>query len=319
MTGSIGQSLTFAMFDLSLERPWFLFAMVVPLTISIWIWRRRGRRIALPVDHGIRASRSVLHWLVTLSETLLPVVLAIAVLIACIPLATGNPTTQRRLTNIEFCIDCSGSMSAKFGEGDRYDASMKAINEFLNYREGDAFGLTFFASDVVRWCPLTRDTSAFRCALPFMKPNSQRAIGGGTMIGRALTNCRKVLEEQDNGDRMVILVSDGQSADLSNGGDAAIAKELQAAGIVMFGIHIGSPEIPGEIMNLASSTGGEAFVSGDPEALEAIFRSIDSMKPAEIETVGIEYVDYLQPFCLAGLIALCAWMLSAFGLRYTPW
>ena len=55
------------------------------------------------------------------------------------------------------------------------------------------------------------------------------------------------------------------------------------------------------------------------EALEAIFRSIDSMKPAEIETVGIEYVDYLQPFCLAGLIALCAWMLSAFGLRYTPW
>lgn len=319
MKGGIEQSLTFAMFDLSLERPWFLLAMVAPLAIAVWIWRRKGRRIALPVDHSIRASRSVLHWLLTVSETLLPSVLAIAILIACVPLVTGNPTTQRRLTNIEFCIDCSGSMSAKFGEGDRYDASMRAINEFLSYRDGDAFGLTFFASDVIRWCPLTRDTSAFRCALPFMKPNSQRAIGGGTMIGRALTNCRKVLAEQDNGDRMVILVSDGQSFDLYNGGDAAIAKELQAAGIVMFAIHIGSSQIPAEIMNLASSTGGEAFVSGDPEALEAIFRRIDAMKPAEIESVGIEYIDYLQPFCLAGLVVLGASMLSAFGLRYTPW
>jgi Ca-activated chloride channel family protein len=152
-----------------------------------------------------------------------------------------------------------------------------------------------------------------------MKPDSQRAIGGGTMIGRALVNCRKVLEEQDAGDRMVILVSDGQSADLSNDADQMIARELQAARITVYGIHIGSTEIPAEILSLTQATGGEAFVSGDPTALETVFRRIDTMKPAEIETVGIEYTDYLQPFCLTGLIILGAWMLSAFGLRYTPW
>lgn len=305
--------------ELSLERPVFLLAAIIPLAILVWALTRTGRRIAIPLDHGTRPTRNVFQFLISAVEVLLPILLLIAVVIAAIPLAAGNPVNQRRLTNIEFCVDCSGSMTAKFGEGNRYDASMKAINEFLNYREGDAFGLTFFASDVVRWCPLTRDTSAFRCALPFMKPDSQRAIGGGTMIGRALTNCRKVLAEQASGDRMIILVSDGQSADLYNGADLEIAKELLAAGIAVYGIHIGSTEIPAEILSLTASTGGEAFVTGDPAVLDTVFRRIDTMKLAEIETVGIEYVDYLQPFCLAGLAILGLWMLSAFGLRYTPW
>ena len=305
--------------ELSLERPVFLLAAIIPLAILVWVLTRTGRRIAIPLDHGTRPTRNVFQFLISAVEVLLPILLLIAVVIAAIPLAAGNPVKQRRLTNIEFCVDCSGSMTAKFGEGNRYDASMKAINEFLNYREGDAFGLTFFASDVVRWCPLTRDTSAFRCALPFMKPDSQRAIGGGTMIGRALTNCRKVLAEQASGDRMIILVSDGQSADLYNGADLEIAKELLAAGIAVYGIHIGSTEIPAEILSLTASTGGEAFVTGDPAVLDTVFRRIDTMKLAEIETVGIEYVDFLQPFCLAGLAILGLWMLSAFGLRYTPW
>ena len=305
--------------ELSLERPVFLLAAIIPLAILVWVLTRTGRRIAIPLDHGTRPTRNVFQFLISAVEVLLPILLLIAVVIAAIPLAAGNPVNQRRLTNIEFCVDCSGSMTAKFGEGNRYDASMKAINEFLNYREGDAFGLTFFASDVVRWCPLTRDTSAFRCALPFMKPDSQRAIGGGTMIGRALTNCRKVLAEQASGNRMIILVSDGQSADLYNGADLEIAKELLAAGIAVYGIHIGSTEIPAEILSLTASTGGEAFVTGDPAVLDTVFRRIDTMKLAEIETVGIEYVDYLQPFCLAGLAILGLWMLSAFGLRYTPW
>ena len=310
---------TLALFGLTLERPWMLLAMVIPITVTIWIWARTGRRIAVPIDYSARPSRSTIQVLISLAETLLPLILLIAILIASIPLATGNPVSQRRLTNIEFCVDCSGSMTAPFGEGNRYDASMKAINEFLGYREGDAFGLTFFASDVVRWCPLTRDTSAFRCALPFMKPDSQRAIGGGTMIGRALINCRKVLQEQEVGDRMIILVSDGQSADLLNGADQEIARDLQAAGISVYGIHIGSTEIPAEILSLTAATGGEAFVTGDPAVLDTVFRRIDTMKPAEIETVGIEYIDCLQPFCLAGLVALGVWMVSAFGLRYTPW
>ena len=49
---------------------------------------------------------------------------------------------------------------------------MKAIDEFLKIRKGDAFGLTFFGNNVLHWVPLTSDPSAIRCAPPFMKPEN---------------------------------------------------------------------------------------------------------------------------------------------------
>ncbi|MEY2726784.1 MAG: hypothetical protein RLZZ458_2651 [Planctomycetota bacterium] len=303
----------------SFQYPWVLVGLLLPLALAIRPWKLRGREVALPLDFGSRPSRSLIGKSIAAAETLSPALLAVAILIAANPQTTGSPITQRKLTNIEFCVDCSGSMLAPFGDGNRYDASMKAINQFLHFREGDAFGLTFFASDVVRWCPLTRDVSAFECSLPFMRPDSQRAIGGGTMIARALSACRKFLEEQPQGDRMIILVSDGQSFDLMNGGDQQTANDLKQAGIALFAIHIGESEIPAEISSMAQATGGEAFVSGDPNALTTVFARIDSMKPAEIEQVGIEYVDAVGPFCIAGLALSLLAVAAAFGLRYTPW
>ena len=310
--------IVFGMVD-TFERPWLLPLLALPALLLAWIWRGAQRPVALPLDHGVRADRRVLRSLLMFAECLPALLLAVAILQLCVPLATGSPVTQRKLTNIEFCVDCSGSMTAAFGEGTRYDASMAAIREFLDFREGDAFGLTFFASDVVRWCPLTRDTSAFACALPFMKPDSQRAIGGGTMIGRALINCRRVLEEQASGDRMIILVSDGQSSDLLNGANEERARELQQAGITLFCIHIGDPNIPDEIVTMARLTGGEAFVSGDPAALQSVFQRIDGMKPAEIEQVAVEYVDEFRPFCAGGMVLVLLWLLASYGLRYVPW
>ena len=31
---------------------------------------------------------------------------------------------------------------------------MKAIDDFLDFRKGDAFGLTFFGNNVLHWVPL---------------------------------------------------------------------------------------------------------------------------------------------------------------------
>ena len=119
------------------------------------------------------------------------------VLILAGPQKWDEPRSKRVLTNIEFCVDVSGSMTASFGEGTRYDASMRAINDFLDYRTGDAFGLTFFGNSVLHWVPLTTDVSAFRCAPPFMKPGRLPSWFGGTEIGKALLACRRILIERD--------------------------------------------------------------------------------------------------------------------------
>src|SRR4029079_3186815 len=110
---------------------------------------------------------------------------------------------------------------------------MKAINEYLDYRRGDAFGLTFFGNSVLHWVPLTSDVSAIKCATPFMRPERNIPGFGGTEIGRALLACRKVLAEREEGDRMIILVSDGFSADLRGNRSQEIAADLKASRVVV--------------------------------------------------------------------------------------
>ena len=305
--------------DFSAPLPIVALCLLLAMLFVAWIWKRTGRRIAVPYDHSTSSSGAGWWVLLTSAETTLPVLVGIALLILCNPLTSGTPVEQRSVSNIQFCVDSSGSMTAQFGDGNLYDASMAAINEFLNYRKGDAFGLTFFASAVVHWCPLTTDTSAFKCAIPFMKPDQQRAIGGGTRIGMALLACRDVLNARDDGDKMIILVSDGQSGDLMGDQAEEIGKRLKASNITLYGIHIGGGDVPQEILTVTTITEGEAFLPGDVDAFEGVFKKIDSMRPAKIEIVESEKIDNFFPWCVSALGMLGVWSLSLLGLRYTPW
>jgi Ca-activated chloride channel family protein len=252
-------------------------------------------------------------------ECLPAALLAIAILLLAGPQTWAEPRSKRSLTNIQFCVDVSGSMTSKFGDGDRYEASMAAINTFLDRRKGDAFGLTFFGNNVLHWVPLTSDISAFRCAPPFMHPRNLPYWFGGTEIAKALEACRKVLVEREEGDRMIVLVTDGYSFDLSGGNDEKTALELKRDNIIVYTVHIADGEIPDEVVRIAAITGGEAFKPEDTASLDRIFERIDSMQKARLEKTQPEASDHFQPWCLAGLALLGLFALTAFGLRYTPW
>ena len=118
-------------------------------------------------------------------------------------------------------------MTAPFGEGTRYDASMKAIDAFLDYRKGDAFGLTFFGDAFVHWVPLTTDPSAIRCSPPFMRPEIAPSAFGGTAIAKALGGCKKELKRREDGDKMILLITDGFSYDLQDQ-DKELARDFKA-------------------------------------------------------------------------------------------
>lgn len=305
--------------DVTFAYPWMLALLVVPVALLVWVWRRDGRRIALPVDHG--AQRRGRGWkaLLNFFECLPALVLAVVVVILAGPQELSAPKTRRALTNIEFCVDISGSMTAPFGDGSRYDASMAAIDKFLGAREGDAFGLTFFGNSVMHWVPLTTDTSAIRCAPPFMRPERAPPWFGGTEIGKALLSCMEELESREEGDRMIVLISDGWSADLYGGKEEEVAHQLKAANIAVYSIHTAESEVPDEIVNITGLTGGQAFAAADDEALQAIFSRIDSMNRAKLEKSAAETIDHFAPFCIAGLSLLGLTGLSLLGLRYTPW
>ncbi len=307
--------------SLHFGQPWYLLGLLVPLALLGVTWVRKARRVALPMDESGVKRGTVLRIFLQLAESLPALGLGVAVILLAGPQKLDAPRTKRSLTNIQFCVDISGSMTASFGNGTRYDAAMTAINQFLDYRTGDAFGLTFFGNNVLHWVPLTSDTSAFRCAPPFMDPKLGNIPNwfNGTSIGKALKACREVLVSREEGDRMIILISDGQSSDLSGGQDEEIGRLLRESGIVLYGVHVASGDVPGEVVNIASATGGEFFGAGDPNALDTVFQRIDEMQVAQLEKVTAEYIDDFEPWCWAGAILLAMHALLQFFFRFTPW
>lgn len=301
--------------------PELLALLVIPIGLLTWTWKRSGREIAIPSDYGNHGSGSGWRRTVNLFESLPALILMAVIILLAGPQEQGSPRSKRALTNIEFCVDISGSMTAPFEEGTRYEASMKAINDFVEHREGDAFGLTFFSDATLQWVPLTTDTSAFQYALPFMDPRKRLppGLGGGTQIGKALEACRRTLLEREEGDRMIILISDGASADLFGDRASEIATALKEDNIVLYDVHVAGGEVPDEIVKIAYETNGEVFQPGDKDALADVFARVDKMQQTKLVKISAETHDQFQPAAITGLCFLALSMIGLSGLRYTPW
>ena len=300
--------------------PWVLSLLIVPLAMLILGWKRHGAEVVVPFDHG--AFRPRKFWLFALrSAASLPaLLLAIAIVFFAGPQRQSEPRTRRVMTNIEFLVDVSGSMTSPYGDGNRYDAAMENILKFIDARKGDAYGLTVFGSNVLHWVPLTTEPSALKCSPPFLAPNKLPPwFGGGTMIGKGLESCLETLSQRGDGDRMIILLTDGYSFDLSNGNDEVLARKLRAANIRVYCIHIDHSDPPLEVQLIASLTGGQTFGAGDPLAMPVVFRRIDEMEKAKVERTAGETVDDFQPWALAAGGVLITMLVAAFGLRFTPW
>jgi Ca-activated chloride channel family protein len=304
---------------MSFARPWLLLLLALPVALALWEWQRRGHRVVVPFDHARLPRGGRLRRLLDALALAPAGLLAVAVLLLAGPTRLAPPGEERIVTNIQFVLDVSGSMLTGFGDGTRADAAVRAIADFTTFRKGDAFGLSVFGNEVIHWVPLTKDLSAIRLAAPFLKPDKMPPFMGGTQIGKALREVRTLLTARPEGDRMVVLISDGQSFDLGGGVAAQLGGELAADGITVFYIHIGDDQPSDETFALASASGGTAFLAGDPGALREVFQRVDKMKPAKMKPGAPEPVDFFAPFALAGLGLLALQLVALLGLRYAPW
>ena len=284
----------------------------------VWEWRRRGTVVALPFDHANARRGRWLEGTVKTANLLAPLLLAVSIILLAGPQRPLSQGTQRVLTNIELVLDVSGSMTAQYGDGRRADKAVEALQEFVSHRKGDAFGVTLFGTEVLHWVPLTKDLDALKHSAPFMKPEAMPPYMGGTRIGLALRSVHKILADRPKGDKMIVLISDGSSGDLRGQSDK-ISSDLNGDDIVLYYIHVANGQPQQEVYDIANRTGGEAFVAGDPAALQTVFEKIDAMQPAKFKPETPIPADNFRPFALAGLSMLALQLLTLFGIRFTPW
>ncbi len=304
---------------MSFDRPdllWLLMLPAIALAIAI---RRPGLRVVLPVDHGRMGLPRWLARLIGALQTLPALMLALAILVLAGPRTLERIGGSRLLTNIEVCLDLSGSMKFPFGERRRFDAAIDALARFTQRRAGDAFGLTVFSEHVVHWLPLTDHLDAIQRAAPFLDPDKIGAFSRGTYIKKALTAARERLVERHTGDRVIVLISDGEPSDFDEGDSTLIAAALAEAGIVTMVVHVAPGPVPDVMVEIAETTGGIALAADNEAKLQQVFARFDRMRPVRYGAPRYRPVAHYGPIAAAGLVLGLLYLCSLLGLRYTPW
>ncbi len=319
------------------QHPQLLSLLALPVILAFREWARRGQPMALPFDHGEQSRGRILRILVLSANSLPSMLLAVAILFLAHPLTHTPPEVERQLNNVQFLLDTSGSMaedhgSQAQGRNRRFDSAMDAIEKFVSYRKGDAFGLTIFSRHFIHWVPLTLDTQSISLSKSFIQPDNPRIdppgtprrglpdeLWGITKIGKALYGAADMLSERPSGDRMIILMTDGESSDIKPPLDTPVIERLRAENITVFTIMLSGDKISDPLIRITRASGGEVFNAITPEALDSVFRKIDEMKKVVILEKRPGVVDYYEPLFLPATIILLLSIFALFGLRFTPW
>lgn len=157
----------------------------------------------------------------------------------------SKKVVQKKGLDIIFALDVSKSMNAlDFSDKrqliSRLDAAKYLVENFVNKRESDRFGLVIFAGESFTASPLTFDYQVF---FNFLKSVSSDDIGKqGTDLASALENALSRLETQSEKERSkaIVLISDGDEtidSQMKN-----MAKIAQEKNIPIFVIGLGSEE-----------------------------------------------------------------------------
>ncbi|MEN8261657.1 MAG: VWA domain-containing protein [Pseudomonadota bacterium] len=223
------------------------------------------------------------------------------ILAAARPHWMGEPIEQAISgRDLMMAVDLSGSMQEEDfvvngRRVDRLTATKRVAGSFIERRSGDRIGLILFGDRAYLQAPLTFDRPTVRILLD---ESAIGLAGERTAIGDAIGLAVKRLRRNREGDRVLILLTDGanttghvsplKAAELASEGGLRIytigigADEMTVRGF--FGTRRVNPSVDldeGTLRGIAEKTGGRYFRARDTAELEKIYGLLDELEPTE--------------------------------------
>jgi Ca-activated chloride channel family protein len=252
------------------------------------------------------------------------------------PQWTGDPVTLPTSgRDLMLAVDISGSMGTEDLQlggqlVNRLTVVKNVVGEFVEAREGDRVGLILFGTNAYLQAPLTFDLETVNRLL-IEAPVG--IAGGKTAIGDAIGLAVKRLRRRPEGDRVLILLTDGannvgevapvKAAELAAQDEIRIytigvgADEMRLPSLLgVFGSRVVNPsaELDEEtLQEIADTTGGKYFRAQNTAKLMEIYDIIDALEPIEqeAETYRPIAVLYYWPMGIAWLsfllLIVCDW------------
>jgi Ca-activated chloride channel family protein len=275
---------------------WLWGLIATPLIVLGTVIGARRGRAALSSFVG-RALQGTLapgySWRRHLLKGLLRALAVAALLVALAGPRFGSQLVkvQREGIDLVIALDTSLSMLAEDVKPNRLERAKQEIVDVLSGLQGDRVGVVAFAGEAIALCPLTVDYAA---ALMLVRSVDVYTISEqGSAIAQAIETATTMFESAGNGDRAIILVTDGENQE---GDPVQAARTAAEKGIRVFAIGLGSPKgelIPergsdGSLSGYKKDARGETVLSRlDEKTLEAV-ASASGGKYLPATTEGLE-------------------------------
>lgn len=329
------------------EKIWFWLLLLVPIIIFLFVivqvWKRHAQNKFAHHQILKRLSPNKSHF----KPILKLIMLCLA--FTCLTIAMVNPkvgtkleTVKRQGVDIVFAVDVSKSMLAEDIAPNRIEKSKQLVTQIINNLASDRIGIIAYAGKAVPQLPITTDYAAAKMFLQSM--NTDMLSSQGTAINEAIQLARTYFNDEEQTNRVLIIISDGEDhSDLSQD----IAETAAEEGIKIFTIGVGSLKgapIPikqnGIVLNYKKDRSGETVVTklneetlraiaeeangqyinglNTTEVVEAIRDILNKMDKKEFEAKEFaEYKDQFQWFLLLGIFFI---IIDIFLLeRKTAW
>lgn len=324
---------------ITLEWPWVLAALPLPVAAR-WLPRAArdvGAALRFPIYAKLQGlpqagQRRARWWRLSIAA----LAWVLLVLAAARPQWVGDPIGLPVAgRDLMLAVDISQSMEQADYEVrgqavSRLAAVQTVAADFIRRREQDRLGLILFGSRAYLQTPMTFDAQTVAAML---RDSVVGLAGRQTAIGDAIGLAVKRLRDQPEGQRVLILLTDGAST--AGVLDPIEAAELAAkAGIRIYTIGIGGGDVgirtplgirllrqgsdfdPATLKEIAKITGGRFFAASNREELESIYAELDRLEPNEREerTYRPQRALFVWPAGLALALSV-ALALGGFGLR----
>uniref|UniRef100_UPI00404AE6EB VWA domain-containing protein n=1 Tax=Gelidibacter sp. TaxID=2018083 RepID=UPI00404AE6EB len=250
------------------EKIWFWALLVIPvilllfLILQFWKYKTQQKFADKALLKKLSPNRSLFKSVLK--------ILVLCLAFACITIALVNPkigtkfeTVKREGVDIVFAVDVSKSMLAEDIAPNRLEKSKQLVTQIINNLASDRVGIIAYAGKAFPQLPITTDYAAAKMFLQSM--NTDMLSSQGTAINEAINLAKTYYDDDDQTNRILIIISDGED----HGTDAAqVAEEAAEEGIRIFTIGVGSTSggpIPekrnGIILNYKKDNNGETVIT----------------------------------------------------------
>ena len=316
------------------ENIWFWTLLVIPVIILLFAWLQFWRRSTQK-----KFADSTLLKRLSPNQSLFKSVLKVVVLccaFACLSLALVNPKIGTKLETIRsegvdivFAVDVSKSMLAEDIAPNRLEKSKQLVTQIVNSLVSDRIGIIAYAGKAFPQLSITTDYASAKMFLQNM--NTDMLSSQGTAISEAIQLSKTYFDNEDQANRVLIIISDGEDHD----GEALnIAEEAAEQGIRILTVGVGNTKggpIPikrnGVVLNYKKDNQGETVItrldestlkeiaaeangvyingSNTTEVVETIKGELDKMDKQEFESKQIaDFKDQFQWFLAFGILLL---------------